>query len=382
MRTKDVSKTETRKKKKSILKPPTEEESYNELQKKLGTILNRVEVFIKSEERGQVKMPVKKPTKPVSSLSQLDRINITRFIQRDIIAAIISQVVLYGESLIIAKEIQAKYENRPVPKNLFALFHEFQYPITESLPHSLQCVGSLGRIIYMETLGYLQQIDVVTENRLSPYFLGIRMPLRYTPIIDTIIDSKSCRIYTLNALWKLEVWSLEQSSSLPIKRVPMVNCKVDQNCLEQAYKSRYMKAKPSFLSISESGNQILVVNTSCVDGNIVFVDPISLSILKRIHFVFSDYEVSSNIKDAIDRLISCLELDLKSRHAVVTLLKSFPKTITLNYTDFADRVRAKAPNVNFKSRNFYIINSQKYTEGFRYKKYRRSFNGCTFTLYK
>ena len=349
--TKEITKPSLKKGKKSIFKTQSEEELSSELQKKLATVLTKVDEFIKAEEKAEVKPIKKSVAKPISTLSQLDRIDVSRFIQRKVLADIVSRVYLYGESLTLSKEIQAKYEARPVPKNVFALFHEFQYPIVDSLPHSLQCVGSLGRILYMETLGYLQQIDVMGENRLSPYFLGIRMPLRYTPIIDTIVDSKSCRIYTLNALWKLEVWSLEQSSSLPIKRVPMVNCKVDPNCIEQTYKSRYMKSKPTFLSISESANQILVVNTSSVDGNIVFVDPISLSILKRIHFVFGDYEVSSSIKDAIDRLIACLALDLKSNAAVITLLKTFPKA-AIAYSDFIEKVRVHAPNVDFNIRSF------------------------------
>ena len=127
------------------------------------------------------------------------------------------------------------------------------------------------------------------------------MPLKYTPLLDMVCDVKSCRIYTLNALWKLEIWSLEQISSLPLKRVPIINSEISQE-YNSYYKSRHYMTKPSFLAMTDSANQILLVNTTSVDGNIVFIDPISLSILKRIHFIFREYEEPGHIKEAVCNL--------------------------------------------------------------------------------
>jgi len=50
-----------------------------------------------------------------------------------------------------------------------------------------------------------------------------------------------------------------------------------------------------------------VVNTSCVDGSIVFIDPISFSMLKKIQLRYQDYEVPKEIKDAINQLRKALE---------------------------------------------------------------------------
>lgn len=58
------------------------------------------------------------------------------------------------------------------------------------------------------------------------------------------------------------------------------------------YRSTFNNTKPKFLSLQESNQQILVVNTSCVDGSVVFIDPISFSVLKKIQLRFSDFEMS------------------------------------------------------------------------------------------
>jgi len=362
-----MSSTNVVKKPKKVLFPraQSEEESKNDIQKRLEKTLTKVEDFLKKEGvkiQSPAKVSPKRETIKIgSSLSQLDKIDITRFIQKSLINQIVNNAFLYGESLLLSRQIQQKFENRPVPKDVFALFHEFQYPIQDPLPHSLHCISSLGRVLYQEAMGHLHQIDIMTGSQLSPYFLGIRMPLRYTPILDTICDVKSCRIYTLNALWKLEVWSLEQPSSLPIKRVPMVNCEVTKDFVETSYKQRYMLSKPTFLSMTDASNQILIVNTSCVDGNIAFVDPISLSILKRIHFIFNDYEIPADLKDSIERLIACLIAALGKPESAITLLKSLPTTAPLTYSEFAEKLCSQAPQIDKVSRIFSILSThQKY----------------------
>jgi hypothetical protein len=42
-----------------------------------------------------------------------------------------------------------------------------------------------------------------------------------------------------------------------------------------------------------------VVNTSCVDGCIVFIDPISFSVLKKIQLRYQDYEVPKRVRESI-----------------------------------------------------------------------------------
>ena len=68
------------------------------------------------------------------------------------------------------------------------------------------------------------------------------------------------------------------------------------------YRSTFNNAKPKFLSLQESNQQILVVNTSCVDSSIVFIDPISFSMLKKIQLRFADFETPPHIKKSINTL--------------------------------------------------------------------------------
>ena len=73
------------------------------------------------------------------------------------------------------------------------------------------------------------------------------------------------------------------------------------------YKSTLNGAKPKFLSLQESNQQILVVNTSCVDGSIVFIDPISFSVLKKIQLRYQDYEVPKHVTEAIQHIQSVFD---------------------------------------------------------------------------
>lgn len=51
----------------------------------------------------------------------------------------------------------------------------------------------------------------------------------------------------------------------------------------------------------------MVVNTSCVDGSVVFIDPISFSMLKKILFRYADFETPTLIKKSIRMLRSVFE---------------------------------------------------------------------------
>ena len=68
------------------------------------------------------------------------------------------------------------------------------------------------------------------------------------------------------------------------------------------YQNTFNQAKPKFLSLQESNQQVLVVNTTCVDGSIVFIDPISFSVLKKIQLKYSDYEVPKAIRESFKQL--------------------------------------------------------------------------------
>lgn len=132
--------------------------------------------------------------------------------------------------------------------------------------------------------------------------LGTRPPLKHYDIIDLVCDQRSGRIYTLNSNWILEIWNIEQNASFPQKRISVCSNEGGKDFINLYYRSTYNSSKPKFLSLQESNQQILVVNTSCVDGAVVFIDPISFSMLKKIQFRYADYEMSPEVRRSIRTL--------------------------------------------------------------------------------
>ena len=89
---------------------------------------------------------------------------------------------------------------------------------------------------------------------------------------------------------------------MPQKRIAVCTNEGSKDYIFQYYKNTFNNAKPRFLSLSDHNQQILVVNTSCVDGSIVFIDPISFSVLKKIQLRYQDYEVPKRIRESISFL--------------------------------------------------------------------------------
>ncbi len=89
----------------------------------------------------------------------------------------------------LSREIQGKYQSRQVDKYVFPTSHEFLYSTQDILPRSFSSMDSLGRVLYLQNRGNLQQVDVINQKSLSPLFLGSRVPFLPIPIIDMAIDS-------------------------------------------------------------------------------------------------------------------------------------------------------------------------------------------------
>mmetsp|Transcript_43811 Transcript_43811/g.42294 ORF Transcript_43811/g.42294 Transcript_43811/m.42294 type:complete len:275 (+) Transcript_43811:428-1252(+) len=117
-----------------------------------------------------------------------------------------------------------------------------------------------------------------------------------------VCDQTSARIYTLNKNWILEIWNVEQNASLPQKRLAVCTNEGNKDYIGLYYKNTFNNSKPRFLSLSDHNQQILVVNTSCVDGSVVFIDPISFSVLKKIQLRYQDYEIPKAVRDVMSYL--------------------------------------------------------------------------------
>ena len=66
------------------------------------------------------------------------------FIKDHIIEAIVTKAHCYGESLEVCRDIQKKFEMRPVIKFVFPLLLQFQFNVAGVQPKSLQSMNSLG----------------------------------------------------------------------------------------------------------------------------------------------------------------------------------------------------------------------------------------------
>lgn len=153
----------------------------------------------------------------------------------------------------------------------------------------------------------LNQFDVASVKSLQSVNLGTRPPLKHYNIIDMVCDQASGRIYTLNANWILEIWGVEQDATFPQKRLAVCANDGGKDFIHLYYQQTFNNSKPRFLSLQDSNQQILVVNTSCVDGSIVFIDPISFSVLKKIQLRYSDYEIPKAVRDSIKQLHGIFE---------------------------------------------------------------------------
>ena len=66
------------------------------------------------------------------------------FIKEKIIDSLIDKAHCYGESLQVCKDIQKKFESRPVTKFIYPLLQQFKFSCTGVQPKSLQTINSLG----------------------------------------------------------------------------------------------------------------------------------------------------------------------------------------------------------------------------------------------
>ncbi len=156
--------------------------------------------------------------------------------------------------------------------------------------------------MFLNSQNQLQQYDITTDKTLAPVSLGTRPPLKHYNIIDMVVDQRSGRIYTINSNWILEIWNIEQDASFPQKRIAVCTNEGGKDYISHYYEETFNDAKPRFLCLQDSNQQVLVVNTSCVDGSIVFIDPISFSVLKKIQLRYSDYEIPAKTRKSIKHL--------------------------------------------------------------------------------
>jgi hypothetical protein len=137
------------------------------------------------------------------------RKEMSEYLRATVIEQMIEAAFCYGESLGVCRTVQRRFETRPVTKFLYPMIQEFQFGVQGVLPKSLQAVNGLGQVMCLDAENQLNQFDVASVKSLQSVNLGTRPPLKHYNIIDMVCDQASGRLYTLNANWILEIWSIE-----------------------------------------------------------------------------------------------------------------------------------------------------------------------------
>ncbi len=86
---------------------------------------NRKDQFNIESKIQQVVKPVRDPK--AAERSAREKAEISAFIKDKIMETLITKAYCYGESLEVCREIQTKYENRPVAKYVYPLLMQFQF---------------------------------------------------------------------------------------------------------------------------------------------------------------------------------------------------------------------------------------------------------------
>lgn len=67
----------------------------------------------------------------------------------------IGRAVVFGESLILSKEIQKKYEERPVKKDVFITLKDMEVETINIMPHCIFASTQTGRIMALDKKSHL-----------------------------------------------------------------------------------------------------------------------------------------------------------------------------------------------------------------------------------
>ncbi len=72
------------------------------------------------------------------------------FLREKVLYPLLDRVIAHGESLLFGREVQRKYETRPVLRSTFATSTDFKYPVSGILTRSLKGFDKLGRVVYLD----------------------------------------------------------------------------------------------------------------------------------------------------------------------------------------------------------------------------------------
>jgi len=115
---------------------------------------------------------------------------IEKYVKESIIEELITKAQAYGESLTVCREIQQKFENRPVTKYYYPYIEQQIAICSGAMPKSLQVFNQLGKVMFLNRNNMLSMYDISNPENDTPaqVNLGTRPPLKHYDIIDMVCD--------------------------------------------------------------------------------------------------------------------------------------------------------------------------------------------------
>lgn len=290
-------------------------------QKKAGKSTAKKKEDMTLDEKMKAMLPV--PTVDDKAKERAAKVE-ARF--RKLIYELVDQAVGYGESLKLSREIQGKYESRPVLKDVFITLQDLELEVVDPLPRSLCISSTTGRIGYMDKDGNMEEYDLANNQTLKGINLGSKIPLKRSKVIDFVFDNRAGRIYTLTDSWMLEVWELHQDLSIPVNRLKIISEEYNPDAITNAYQKRYGDVFPQFITLSTNTHQLLIVNSTCINNSVVFVDPVSVSIFSQVYLKQDDYKLPGSLNKILFTLKPLLDEMSKRGDSFETVLHDFTST--------------------------------------------------------
>jgi Ca2+-binding EF-hand superfamily protein/serine/threonine protein kinase len=216
-------------------------------------------------------------------------------IAEKILNNILEDVVINGERNLLRKNVQRRFANRSVNKDSIVMIQEEAFSVSNIIPRSVSSIPSIGRIFYMDSDAILNQYDLTNSSMLPTVDLASKMPMKKDEILDYLLDSESGLLYILKMSWIIECWNIFQKSKSPASKIKVLQTNEGVNTINLLFKNRHLGAFPSFLSLSQNSRQYLVVNCTMINGNIYFLDPISLSVLNQTRIKNDELSISPQL---------------------------------------------------------------------------------------
>ncbi len=69
----------------------------------------------------------------------------------NIVDEIIGSATIHGESLLLHKEISKRFKDRPVVKDVFTCYKDFEFEIQNAIPSSISCANNVARVQYVDS---------------------------------------------------------------------------------------------------------------------------------------------------------------------------------------------------------------------------------------